>query len=309
MVDLQGQSETTDMASIGVRTSLRKLTLNQMIVVAGMILAIFVCVAHLSRTIIALHIVNTAMSILLASLACFSALAYASETTPNDRRQLARIAGITAILGIVTWLMTPNSAAAHPIFSTPISGEDYARPAIRIDVRDDSEIFGRAELYLSVQSSHFPRNTYVLFPVNRGDFQGCRSRFIQLPFEVNSGDQILFNLLDDDKLGANESCVLDASRAAGYCLVIAGNIVRPDLSRLLEPAFMSASQVIGNSVVLHFQQNPFENMGVGEFIVQDSRPTSPQEANQIAILNGNYARATVRVYYPIAEESHKNSLN
>lgn len=61
-----------------------------------------------------------------------------------------------------------------------------------------------------------------------GDFQGCRPRFVQLPFEVSSGDNLLFNLLDDDELSTeDEQRIVTTCRATGYGVLIADSVYAP----------------------------------------------------------------------------------
>ena len=194
-----------------------------------------------------------------------------------------------------------ETASTHPIFETPLGGTPFDRPAIKIEVKDDWEglFHGTAELYLRVQSGRFPSQVSLLFPVNRGDFEGCAARFIQLPFEVRDGDNLIFNLIDNDKLSVgDEQRILNACRIAGYCLAIGAEIYQPQVGRLLRPAFRTAAQVLGDQIVLRYQNEPFKNVGVGTFIVQSSRPRQPNEANPLSLKDGNYVRADVRIYYP-----------
>ena len=72
----------------------------------------------------------------------------------------------------------------HPVFHTPVSVGAATRPAVQVDVLDDHEgWFTTAELYLAVQSSRFPGDTWVVLPLNQGDFDGAGKRFVELPFE------------------------------------------------------------------------------------------------------------------------------
>lgn len=65
--------------------------------------------------------------------------------------------------------------SVHPVFPTPVSGQPQARPAIQVKILNDSEWgFFTAELCLAVQSSRFPADTWVILPLNVGDFAGCR---------------------------------------------------------------------------------------------------------------------------------------
>jgi len=175
---------------------------------------------------------------------------YQKKVYADDTNKAGVIAVAALCLACLTWIISPKHAAANPVFQTPLSGKSTARPAIKVHIRNDNEFFGNAELYLSVQSSCFPNNTYVIFPLNVGDFSGCTSRFIQLPFEVREGDVILLNLLDEDGLTSQEvENVLGACKTAGYILAIAGKMYQPELSYLIHPAFMTASEVLGNSII------------------------------------------------------------
>ncbi len=216
--------------------------------------------------------------------------------------QRAAIAVVVTCLSAGVWFMS-RSAGAHPVFKTPLSGNASSRPAVFVDILDRSEILGDAELYLSVQSSRSPSGVNVLFPLNVGDFRGCMSRYIQLPFEVETGDELLLNLLDEDGLsGEDEKLVLDASKAAGYCVAIACSVYRPNLEQLISPGAISVAGILGNAVVQGLKNDCFENFGKGEFIVHSSRPAMPRDANRISLLDTkNRVNAQVRVYFPISK--------
>lgn len=195
----------------------------------------------------------------------------------------------------------PAVASFHPVFRTPLTGQPACRPAVRIDLRDDTElVFGTAELYLTVQSSRFPAQTLVLLPVNRGDFEGCRSRFIQLPFEVERGDELVFNLLDcDDLTLEQEQTLLDACQLCGYCISVAGMIYCPDLGKILAPLSTSAAEVLGEAVLQEVQEHRFDNYGTAEYIVPVELPQHPYEANRLSLIGtGDYASADLRIYGP-----------
>lgn len=234
-------------------------------------------------------------------LSLLSAIGITALAITHGARQQVWIAASWAgsiFLGIQVF--APSSAYAHPIFHTPLSGESRSRPAILVDVLDESEFWGTAELYLKVQSSRFPSEVAVMFPINRGDFLGCRSRYIQLPFEVEDSDLLLLDVLDDQSLSTqDEQRLLKACESAGYCLIIAGSVCRPDLARLIEPGFMGAAQVIGDGLVMELRSNPFRNMGSAKYIIQSTRPSRPQDANSVTLLSSsNYGRAQVRMYFP-----------
>jgi hypothetical protein len=221
----------------------------------------------------------------------------------RDAFKVKCIVGGMFALAVATWLISPASASTHPVFNTRVTGKSANRPAIQVNITDDSELpFGRAELYLSVQSSRFPNEVRLIFPLNRGDVQGCNARFIQLPFEVADDDVLLFNLLDDDHLTADEEqMVIKACHATGFCLAIGSAIYQPQLAPLLRPVFMKGADVLGDKIVLHYEQNPFENMGVCQYIVQSSRPDAPNKANKVSLVDQNqYTRADVQVYFPTA---------
>jgi hypothetical protein len=220
--------------------------------------------------------------------------------TAENVNKATLFSGGTFGLAIITWLLAPESASSHPVFNTPLSMDSSARPAIQVDILDDSEFLGTAELYLSVQSSRSPGQISVLFPLNRGEFAGCTSRFIQLPFEVADDDVLLLNLIDNDLMSdAEEQLILKACKTTGYCLAVASRIYQPDLESLTHPAFMDAAQVIGDFIVLQFRENPFAPVGDGEYIVQSSRPDAPNKANRISLLDDHlHVRAQVRLYFP-----------
>jgi hypothetical protein len=225
-----------------------------------------------------------------------------------EKLQPARTRWATwSVLGLVsagfTWFVAPPAfATIHPVFNTPVSGQSSARPAVLVETLDDTEHggLGMAELYLSVQSSRFPSGVQVILPINRGNFQGCKYRFVQLPFEVEEGDTLTFDLVDDNQMTPQqEALVLGASRAGGFCVQLGGAILQPELDWIVRPTTSAVSESAGQSLVLAFRDSPFRSFGKGIFIVQPSGPRRPHAANPVALLDsGNYSRATVKVYFP-----------
>lgn len=193
------------------------------------------------------------------------------------------------------------SIATHPVFHTAITGQSGVRPAIQVDIKDESEdVFFTAELYLSVQSSRFPNDTRILLPLNVGDFAGCRTRFVQLPFEVEQGDTLLFNLLDNDELSyEQEQLILRGCRAAGYCILYAGNIYCPEAAAVVSPIVPVAADILGTAIVQDIAVHQFENFGTAEFIAPAQLPNDPHQANELSIRNeSNYVPAVLKLFGP-----------
>lgn len=196
---------------------------------------------------------------------------------------------------------TPAPPRSHPIFQTQLTGSSANRPAVLVDVLDDSRgWFRTAKLYLTVQSSAFPEGTWVILPVNVGDFSGCRARFVQLPFEVHAGDNLVFNLLDDRRLTvAQEERIIKACRLAGYCIAIAGTVYSPEIGPLVAPTVTDAATLLGDAIVEELSIQNFRNMGTAEFIAPLQLPGRPHEANRLTLLDdSNYARVHLRIYGP-----------
>jgi hypothetical protein len=137
-------------------------------------------------------------------------------------------------------------------------------------------------------------------PVNRGSFRGCKYRFVQLPFEVEDGDTLALDLVDNNQMTSEqEQLVLEACRAGGFCVQVGGAIVQPELDWIVRPTAAAAAEALGNGIVLTFRDSPFRNFGRATYIVQHDRPQFPHEANPVTLLDGsNYSRATVKVYFP-----------
>ncbi|MGH7138049.1 MAG: hypothetical protein ACREHD_20045 [Pirellulales bacterium] len=196
---------------------------------------------------------------------------------------------------------TTPAVPAHPVFHTPVSGQPQARPAIQVKILDDSEWgFFTAELYLAVQSSRFPAETWVILPLNVGDFAGCRERYVQLPFEVTHSDQLVFNLLDEDKLTEEqEKLVLHGCRAGGYCVLVAGKIYTPELGLILQPVATAATELLGSAIIDEISLHYFHNRGTAEFVVQLPLPADPQSANNLSLMDrGNNVPVVLRLYGP-----------
>lgn len=210
------------------------------------------------------------------------------------------LAGLCVCLGCTNLAPTPD-AAIHPVFHTPVTASTAARPAAQVDVLDASEAwFFSAELYLAVQSSRFPQGTWVLLPINQGDFEGCMKRFIQLPFEIAQGDTLIFNLLDDDKLtSSQEALIVSACRTSGYCVVAAGSVYSGGSTQLIAPVATEAAGVLGEAIVDDFRLHRFQNLGTAEFTAVMPLPSHPHEANRLTLLdNSNYARLQLKLYGP-----------
>jgi hypothetical protein len=243
-----------------------------------------------------------AFAFLLVALVSFCAL---QRSLPANREKLWIIAvGAILFCGFCFFAM-PSPATAHPLFNTPLSGKSDARAAVQVDILD-STWYGTVynstyQLYLSVQSTRFRgTDTRVLFPINVESFQGCNSRFVQLPFEVADDDVLIFQLVYQSGFTDEEQkWVLDASKSLGYCLVYAGEIRWPDHRSLSEAAFLSTADAAGRGLNVFFQQK-FTNLAGADWIVESSRPYAPNRANKVTLIesNGNRARAHVRLYYP-----------
>lgn len=226
--------------------------------------------------------------------------------TRTRHRLLVVLVAFASVVGSSSCTPPSGSTASpgpsiHPVFFTPVTGQSRARPAIQVEILDPSEHwFLTAELYLAVQSSRFPSGTWLLLPLNVGDFAGCRSRFVQLPFETAPGDVILFNLLDDDELtSAKETLILDGCRASGYCVLAAGNAYCPLASSLIAPAAPVAADLLGKAVIEEFDLHRFDNYGTAEFIVPAVLPSQPQQANKLTVLDDSkYARVVLKIYGP-----------
>lgn len=210
-------------------------------------------------------------------------------------------------LVVLVSLFMPNSSALaiHPLFNTTLSGELHSRPAIRIDVIDDTEtpVFGTLELYLTVQSSRFPNNVNITFPINVGDFDGIAQKYIQLPFEVQEGDEITFNLLDDDRLTPEQvELVVKGCKLTGYAVCVGAELYEPFSAQLIKPVVGNVSELLGEAIVQNFNGNKFDNVGVGEYIVQDTKPKSVHAANTVTLINEGWLRNNVhvqlKVYFP-----------
>jgi hypothetical protein len=187
----------------------------------------------------------------------------------------------------------------HPLFATPVSTKTSIRPAVQVDILDASEgwLF-TAELYMAVQSSRFPEGTWVVLPLNRGDFEGVTKRFIQLPFEVREGDSIVFNLLDNDGLGfKDEMLIVGACKATGYCIFRAGQAYQPVVAAIAKPAINIAADSVATLILEECHLHQFDNYGAAEYIVPAQLPGTPNLANQLTVLdNSRYARVQLKLY-------------
>ena len=189
----------------------------------------------------------------------------------------------------------------HPVFLTALTGRSSSRPAMKVDILDESKYwFFTAKLYLTAQSSRFPSGVRVVLPLNVGDFAGCRSRFVQLPFEVQAGDTVVLNLLDDTALTpGQERLIIDGCRLGGYCVVAAGTIYCPEITLIVSPTVDAAAEVLGDAVVKGVALDTFKNYGTAEYVVPTTLPGHPQEANKLTVLDDSrYARVVLKIYAP-----------
>lgn len=257
----------------------------------------------LARWFESLRSVPMLMGLFLLFVGLSAALLGTACKSAAVRKFLFSNAALAGVAGALTWLIAPSvDASVHPVFQTPVSGNSVNRPAVMVTITDDRDLggWGTAELYLSVQTSRFPSDVHILLPINRGDFRGCRQRFIQLPFEVHDGDNLTFDLIDDAQMTAEqENLVLQACRSAGFCIRIGNAFIKPELDWIVAPTAAAASELIAQSTILTLRDSPFQNFGYGAFIVESSRPATPNEANPVVFLDDSkYSRGQVKVYYP-----------
>lgn len=67
--------------------------------------------------------------------------------------------------------MSGRGIPNHQVFKTALTGQSRSRPAIQVDILDESKYWlFTAKLYLAVQSSRFPAETWVIVPLNVGNF-------------------------------------------------------------------------------------------------------------------------------------------
>lgn len=194
----------------------------------------------------------------------------------------------------------PLPPPLHPVLHTPVTGNPINRPAVLVDVLDDSESwFSSAELYLSVQSSQFPASTRVLLPINIGDFEGCRTRFVQLPFEVAPEDHLVFELLDDDVLSAeDEQRIVTGCRLTGYCLLIGGSVYAPSAAKVAAPLMEPAADFLGEAILGSLSMSAFECIGKARFTVTGPLPEQPHKANPLTLLDDSrYCRVQLQIFY------------
>jgi hypothetical protein len=128
---------------------------------------------------------------LVASLSALGLATRERLKSVKSRWSMWSVLGLAGA-GFTLFVAPPAFASIRPVFHIPVSGQSFARPAVLVEILDDTELggLGTAELYLSVQSSRFPSDVQVILPVNRGSFRGCKYRFVQLPFEVEEGDTL-----------------------------------------------------------------------------------------------------------------------
>lgn len=225
-------------------------------------------------------------------------------TAAPETRRLSGFGLLVAAL--MSWIALPASASEHPMFETPLSGQSGWRPAIQVDIIDDTEwwlgIPTHAELYLSIQSSRMPGNAQTVFPLGMGASAGCRSQFIQVPFEVRPGDVLTLNLWDDDALSAREKELVRGSlETVGYFVIVGSYYYFPALDSLhdlIQPGFADATEIASEMYFIQREEHPFSNVGTAEYIVQPSRPSQPSDANVLTVKKDNRARIEVKFYFP-----------
>ena len=191
----------------------------------------------------------------------------------------------------------------HPLFQTPVTNRSSVRPAVQVDILDDSEgFFTTAELYLTVNSSRFPQdqNVRILIPLNIGTHDAARSRFLQLPFEVTSEDVLTFELLDEDSLSsAEEQHLLQACDLSGYCLLLGSSLYHPKAVIILDPIMKEATDLLGDAILTELHAHKFDHVAKAEYIVSDALPRTPALANELTLKSdSNNAYATLKLYGP-----------
>ncbi|QEG24801.1 hypothetical protein [Mariniblastus fucicola] len=205
-------------------------------------------------------------------------------------------------------ITTRSKPVLHPVFHTRVTGQPARNPALKIDIHSDWEApWNRAEFFLSVQSSRFPEDVRILLPVNIGNFAGCKTRFVQLPFEIHQDETLVFELLDDDSMSVDQQKqVVTACSSTGFVIVTLGSIVQPELTPF-SALGAEAGRQFGKSIIEDIKLHKFSNYGKAEFRVGATMPHFPHDANDLSVLCGNYCYATLRIYCPPTEIPFKTN--
>jgi hypothetical protein len=200
----------------------------------------------------------------------------------------------------------------HPTFHTPITYDSFRRFALKTNLipgEDQWFEFEEDELYLQISSNKFPPKTYVLMPVKVGEGnQGTISRYMQLPFEVNSGDKITFKLIEEDGLEEEQSELLFKSfETAGFCIGKQLKIYAPSIEfveRLTvataadQAAFNDAFNAIGEVLISRLKRNAFEPFGEATYIVPDDVSTDPSNPIEVPLNDDDTPRLIIQIYAP-----------
>lgn len=169
------------------------------------------------------------------------------------------------------------------------------------DSESESESRGKAELYLLIMSTRYPRNA-VMLPLNVGDNLGRQNLTVTTPFCLASEqrESYIMELIDNDKKIYNQS--KNKVGPGFYLIYRSGELyaVANEVNLPLEGSDMQKN--LGKQLgifVDKYSDEDYNSSGLTFYNVPKNPPRQLEDANEITIGQNNRPRIKIKVYYPV----------
>jgi len=212
---------------------------------------------------------------------------------------LAAIAIVAALLVLAVLWLGGVGGTGNPTNTTSTA-------VIKIHILDDAEsMFGKAELYLKVQSSLYP-DYAVLYAINVGKTSGQKSKILRTPFlhQGKTDESFIFEILDEDNLSSEEEDAIQGIVESGANLLWhGGKLYAMTMGVVLPPAAQSdlvKISTLTSSVILEsLAQHTFDSYGIVEYKSFPNPKNNLRDVNALTVIDeDDDAIAEIHVYYP-----------
>jgi hypothetical protein len=235
----------------------------------------------------------------------------------HDESISAVPARINRLLAKPTFLLLATTIAAALLVLVVLSLGGTGDPpdtestaVIKIRILNDAEsIFGKAELYLKVESSLYP-DYAVLYPINVGKTSGQKSKILRTPFlhQGKTDEIFIFEILDEDDFSSEEEEAIQGIVESGANLLWhGGQLYAMTNGVVLPPAaqsdFVKISTLTSSLILESLAQHAFDSCGIAVYKSFPNPKINLRDANTLTVIDeDDDAIAEIHVYYPSTVE-------
>jgi hypothetical protein len=222
---------------------------------------------------------------------------------------LAKPKGLLAAIAIVAALLILVVLWPDGAVSTGGPPDARSTAVIEIQIVNDREMFGKAELYLKVESSLYP-DYPMLYPINVGENSGRQEKILRTPFihQGKTDETLMMEILDEDGLSSEQEEAIQRIVESGANLIWHGGKLYAGKNGVELPPAAQADLVtiatLTSGLILEtLGKHMFDSYGIAEYKSSPNPTINLRDSNILTInYEGDEAIAKIRVYYPNAVE-------